>query len=313
MALSINELLDAVDEMELYKKDYDVIQTLLDTGDDEFFVKMLEEVLMGNLYWSDFEHNLANTNYPEILKDQLKSQAKLNDYVRKIIFLRKSIDSEYEYDNSIMSLGLVNQYGVNEKTKEFYQEEFMKIRGNLLYDLTESNPNDTVLEMAFKTRIYNALRNGEILLQKIKEGSISEDGRIKDSNGDDTKFLVTDTEILVGDPIYEKVTDPKNEEVWSYYEFDGENYYLTEDTVIVPGTDYYIATQEKHEYINPNDIFLHIQNYIIPVHSSLITLDSFDRTFMNQHKISEDTMKQIKMQSLLLREKNFIGGENGNN
>lgn len=312
MALSLNELLIAVDEMELYKKDYDVIRDLLNSGDDEFFVKVFEEVLMGNLYWSDFEHNLANTNYGRVLKEQLQNQKELNDEIRKLILLRKASNSNYEYKNNEMTIGIVEQYVDNDKTEErlqdFYKQELATIRGNLLYDLTAANEDDTVLETAFKTKIYNAIRNGEIVLQKIN-GNKNFDGLIPAVIVDDKektpKFLVTETEILVGDPEYKKVDNPNDNDIWSYYEKSGTSYIPTDDVRVNSEKEYFYAEQTKHEYINPNDIFLNIQNYIIPVRNSHITLDSFDRAFMAQHNIQEDTMKTIKMNSMLLRMKNF--------
>ena len=131
MALSVNELLIAIDEMEIYKKDYDIIQTLLNSGDDEFFVKMLEEVINGNLYWSDFEHNLANTNYPDVLRQQLKTQKELNDTVRKLVLLRRNVNPDYVYANEGSSLGIVKQYSESEtesKIQEFYNQEMETIR-----------------------------------------------------------------------------------------------------------------------------------------------------------------------------------------
>lgn len=350
MALSVNELLIAIDEMEIYKKDFDVIQSLLDSGDDEFFVKMLEEVINGHLYWSDFEHNLANTNYPTVLREQLKTQKELNDTIRKIILLRRTINPDYVYTNQGTSLGIVKQEPGNDteeqRIQSFYESQMDTIRGNILYDLTTAKPDDTILETAFKTRIYNALRNGELVLKYNSDSNVTKTqndfGDEIDVNGN--KFTITDTEILIENPVYEEVLEPKNEEVWSYYEKNQSgDYYMTDDVrleyeidegntfvegvtyyeltggLFIKVTDatrdstkeyytmkkYYRMTQEKHEYINPNDIFLNVQNYIIPIHANYQVLDAFDIAYMKANNIKEDHMKQIKMISMEMRRDNF--------
>ena len=42
MALSVEDILKAIDNMDIYKKDYDIIQSLLETGDNKLFTEIIE-------------------------------------------------------------------------------------------------------------------------------------------------------------------------------------------------------------------------------------------------------------------------------
>lgn len=306
MALSVDDILDAITNMDIYKKDFDVISSLLDYGDDELFTKILEEVLMGNLYWSDFDKNLANTNYPEVLKKQLKSQHELDSELGKLIALRRSVNENYEFRNSDSTLAIVNNYSEDpneERIQTFYNEEMERIRGNVLYELTRANPDDSVLVMACKTRLFNAIKNGELVL------------RHQDSNDSFTLpsgVTINETEITYGSVSYTAVTNPVDDSLWKYYEHvSGSSYKITDDIKVDPSKTYYEAFQYKYEYINPNDIFFFINNYIIPLDSKYQVLDEFDNIYMRQNNIGEDTMKQIKMVSMLLKRDARLDPEGG--
>jgi hypothetical protein len=57
-----NDILEKIDNLKLYEKDYDTLLNLLNNADDKFFVKVLEEILNGNLYIQDFERFFENEN-----------------------------------------------------------------------------------------------------------------------------------------------------------------------------------------------------------------------------------------------------------
>lgn len=87
----LSEVLSAIESMNIYKKDYDIIVDLINYGDKELFTKILEEVLAGNLYWSDLETLLANTKYPEILKKSLSNQLEIQSEIKKFTALRQTL------------------------------------------------------------------------------------------------------------------------------------------------------------------------------------------------------------------------------
>ena len=138
MARTTEELLKAIDEMTIYAKDYNVITDLLGRATPAFFTKVLEEVIDGNLYWSDFEKFFANTNYPNLLDKQLEIQGRLEDQVQKYISFRnmniedfngseqkfafipplKPIESNYEHDSDYNA------------ARKKYDEEFKEEKNN---------------------------------------------------------------------------------------------------------------------------------------------------------------------------------------
>lgn len=277
MARTTEELLKAIDEMTIYAKDYNVITDLLGRATPAFFTKVLEEVIDGNLYWSDFEKFFANTNYPNLLDKQLEIQGRLEDQVQKYISFRnmniedfngseqkfafipplKPVESNYEHDaNDKLTdeAEILYNNDLEKYTKElnFYNSEYKKQRDQIIYDITKPGKDDNILIQAYKIKIYNAIKNGEYYLSP---------------EVDKMDYTVTETEII---------------------DSNGESY----------------------EYINPDDIFFFIHSYYIPLNYSNQILDDFDKEFMNQYGLSEDQAKQFKSLALLYRRKMKIDGGN---
>ena len=277
MARTTEELLKAIDEMTIYAKDYNVITDLLGRATPAFFTKVLEEVIDGNLYWSDFEKFFANTNYPKLLDKQLEIQGRLEDQVQKYISFRnmniedfnrseqkfafippsKPVESDYENDDGELTDEARILYNAAEEKYndelDFYNSEYKKQRDQIIYDITKPGKDDNILIQAYKIKIYNAIKNGEYYLN------------LKDE--EKRGYTVTKTEIIDSN-----------------------------------GTSY--------EYINPDDIFFFIHSYYIPLNYSNQILDDFDKEFMNQYGLSEDQTKQFKSLALLYRRKMKIDGGN---
>ena len=275
---NIQEILENINNMDIYQKDYDIIKNLLDMGDDKFFTKILEEVIEGNLYWSDFEHFLANTAYPELLEKNLESQQKIAEKLQQLINLRQRIDINYEYDsaNPDETLVLIDNYSERPDAvamKNLYDSELTRMRGDLLFELTRANSEDTIITRAYKTQLYNAIKNGE-LVNKVLENPnnyISKYGNIVSQNDTKLEFeklSINETEITYGDVFYNEVITPNNEDIWCYYEkkYDhvgsggthirrtdytenGIQYYYEEATQ--PNTGYYV---DSREYIITDDL-----------------------------------------------------------
>lgn len=273
MARTTEELLRAIDEMDIYTKDYDVISELLSRATPAFFTKVLEEVLDGVLYWSDFEQIFANTRYPDILEEQLDIQGRLESQVQKYINFRNMTMEEFNSSEETFAFvppalatkpekpidDATNEEKEEYKTKlkaynrrQFYDAEYKKIRDQLIYDITKPDANDTILTQAYKIKIYNAIKNAEFYL------SLSDDAKKE----------------------------------------------YTVDTDIIKNSDKEI----KYEYINPDDIFLFIHSYYIPLSFKDQQLDDYDKQFMKQYGLSEENTKKLKSISLLLRRKLKVEG-----
>ena len=50
-AMSMEQILKNIENMNIYKKDYDIIKNLLSLGDDKFFTKILEEVEWNTIFF----------------------------------------------------------------------------------------------------------------------------------------------------------------------------------------------------------------------------------------------------------------------
>ena len=314
MARTTEELLKAIDEMTIYAKDYNVITDLLGRATPAFFTKVLEEVIDGNLYWSDFEKFFANTNYPKLLDKQLETQGRLEDQVQKYISFRnmniedfnrseqkfafipplKPIESNYEHDinNKLTDEAEILYNNDLEKyTKElnFYNSEYKKQRDQIIYDITKPGKDDNILIQAYKIKIYNAIKNGEYYID-LKNNTT----RYETDNTDGTNERFNEIEIDADG----------NEKVTKYRIKD------TGINKIKITTDNKEEIVDSYEYINPDDIFFFIHSYYIPLNYSNQILDDFDKEFMNQYGLSEDQAKQFKSLALLYRRKLQIGGGN---
>ena len=84
------ELLQNIDRMTIYEKDYLTLKRLIDLNDDKLFVKILEEVFEGNMIISDLERNIPTEGYTNLLTQlierniALKSEREKLDQIRRI-------------------------------------------------------------------------------------------------------------------------------------------------------------------------------------------------------------------------------------
>lgn len=177
-----------------------------------------------------------------------------------------TIDAEDYEYDGETSMICISDSFSNVTGSTFYSDEYSKIRDNILYEITTSSDTDNLLVKACKIRLYNALKNGELYLKLQNNEIIGKS--IDDYTVDETEISKTVSE-----------TDSNGE--------------TTETTY-------------SYEYINPNDIFLFLKKYYIPLDYRFQSLDSFDETYMKKHELSENTMKQIKALSLYLRRKDYF-------
>ena len=167
MALSKSEILNEIENMTIYNRDYYIIIDLLTSVSNEQFTRILEAVIEGDLYWSDFEEILATTGYPSLLANNLEQQANLENILSKQISYRKSLDPNFEFSNEDSHLAIVKKYNATnaEKNEEFYTQEYKSVQDNILYELTKYKQGDNELAIACKIRLYNAIKNGDVIIK----------------------------------------------------------------------------------------------------------------------------------------------------
>jgi hypothetical protein len=156
------EMLTKIDGLVIYQKDYDVIRVLLNNTSDEFFVKVIEEILLGNLYFSDFERIFPSGTYETIIKQNLESQDNLRREIERTIAFRREVEnSNYNIDLKNTKLGVFLPDEGSE-LYDFYEEERVNVIDNQIYELLETIPTDNDLVRTAKFKIYEALKNGDI-------------------------------------------------------------------------------------------------------------------------------------------------------
>lgn len=224
MAKEIDNILDSIDNLPIYKKDFDIIQEIINKGDPKLFSVILESVINGDLYWSDFEKILVHTNYNNFVLNTLESQKEMSEELFKMAALRNSIIGDSWSTPKGIALG--EHTDNTESETAIYNLEYKRNRDNILYEITQINENDNELSILCKIRLYNYITN-------------------------------------------------------------------------------YIHGDKSDNSLNPDDIFLFINDLLIPVDSRYQVLDATDIMFMNEHNLTEDQMKKYKATAFFLRKMNY--------
>jgi hypothetical protein len=156
------QMIDAIDRMYIYEEDFKTINKLMDSLEDSLFVKILEEVLEGNLFFSDFERIFKDESYSTLLKNNFELQDKLKKELDRTLAFRKQLEGEqFAIDPTVTRIGItVPAKGT--AMRDFYDEVKVETIKNQVYSLFEILPNDNEVTRAAKLRIYNAFQNGEI-------------------------------------------------------------------------------------------------------------------------------------------------------
>jgi len=189
-----NEMLEKIDKLAIYEKDYKVIESLINV-DDRFFVKVIEEILEGNLFFSDFERIFQDESYSAILSRNLEAQEKLRTEIIRLAEFRKQTlnDPSYFIDLKTISVG-VTKTDPSDPLNEFYSYEKNMVVNNQIYQLLDTVSSDSPELVAVKLRIFKALELGQInkedflLFAKDYIVPISEEGQVLDRS--DINFMV---------------------------------------------------------------------------------------------------------------------------
>lgn len=227
MAREVQQFMRDIDDLVLYQKDYNIIRTLLECGDPDLFAVILEGVLNGDLYWSDFDTIFAETNYNKLVVDILDIQQKIREEYSRLNELRASL-----YGNINMSLAdgvAFGMYSTENDTNETLknrektlESELDNIRETALYEITKITPNDNELSILCKIKIFNQLQ---------------------------------------------------------------------------------IQDDSDKDKINYRDLFLFINDFLLPLDIRYQVLDSNDIVFMTKHGLTETEMKKYKALKVFLRVK----------
>lgn len=156
------QILMGIDNMKnLREKDYATIDFLLKNTSPRLFTKIIEEVLLGNLYISDFE-SLLSDSQREKYNAIIQQEYELVDYMAKLTAFRNSIYEEsQEYNNKkndgknyeipvYISNETYNANDANDEYKSF-------IKDNILLSLFESETSENAILKEIKLDLYKKI------------------------------------------------------------------------------------------------------------------------------------------------------------
>lgn len=174
-----DQILKGIDNMKnLREKDYDTLDFLLKNTSPRLFTKIIEEILLGNLYISDFE-SLLSDSQRERYNAIIQQECELVDYISKLTSFREKIYTETQ-NYGINKADKIIEAGdyTDEQKKEIYKDNINKydipvyisneiynadddyksfIKDNVLLSLFESENSDNAILKEIKLELYKKI------------------------------------------------------------------------------------------------------------------------------------------------------------
>jgi hypothetical protein len=166
--LNKSELLSAIDRLTLYEKDYESVKSLLAIGDDRFFVKVIEEIVLGNIRFTDLYRVFSDQKYSQALERNLEAQRRLKEEIERTIAFRRETgpDPDYSIDPETTEIGVTRQDSLS-PTKEFYDQLTSEEKSKMVYDLLSPDQSDGPVTRQSKLAVYSAFSAGTISEEDI--------------------------------------------------------------------------------------------------------------------------------------------------
>lgn len=139
------EILASIDSMTIYKDDVEVIQNLLKYCNDTLFVKIMEEIFLGNLLFSDLKPIFNSPEYTNILEKSLSFQTAFSEYYKKYSDLLTA-------KNLTNDLKLVNLMTID-RNIVFLEKK------NQIYSILFSKTGDAMTEFYQNVALQDILNN----------------------------------------------------------------------------------------------------------------------------------------------------------
>lgn len=154
-----SDILNKIDELQLRQKDYKTMLYLVNHCSPKLFTKILEEILYGNMYISDFEP-LFNKTVSNTIASNLDIQTKIENQYKNLLSLRQKsieelsveafarqqrimsnpINKTAAYNNAILDVKLDNALEFIRKLDAPQELSFQ------LYELLRTRPDVLLLE-----------------------------------------------------------------------------------------------------------------------------------------------------------------------
>lgn len=155
-----NELISYITETTFYKEDAEIINNMINNMDSRLFVKVVEEIMLGNLYWSDFKPIYNDDKFSTVISDSIKSQSEFNERLQQFISYHDNIsnsvfDTLVNTNSKVISIEKRNKiYSLllSENKNPIDQYYTNKMIDYLLED--DSDENDRILDMLLSADEY---------------------------------------------------------------------------------------------------------------------------------------------------------------
>lgn len=155
-----NELISYINDTTFYKEDAEIINNMINNMDSRLFVKVVEEIMLGNLYWSDFKPIYNDDKFSTVISDSIKSQSEFNERLQQFISYHNNInnsvfDTLVNTNSKVISIEKRNKiYSLllSENKNPIDQYYTNKMIDYLLED--DSDENDRILDMLLSADEY---------------------------------------------------------------------------------------------------------------------------------------------------------------
>jgi len=192
--MTTSDFLNKIDDMIFYEDDYDIWMNLLNNAEDKFFVKVLEEILEGNLYISDFKRIFAGSSYEELIRQNILNQDKLTKELSRLIAFRNSTDDGLDFSSRSLGIAKPDMILENNALRTIYDNVLNDIKEDALYQLLATVNTDSEIIRQAKLRIFNAVKDGiinkEELLLFVRSFIIPIDYRYQTLDISDKNFML---------------------------------------------------------------------------------------------------------------------------
>ena len=153
-----DQILKGIDNMKnLREKDYDTLDFLLKNTSPRLFTKIIEEILLGNLYISDFE-SLLSDSQRERYNAIIQQECELVDYISKLTAFREKIYTETQ------------NYGIHKADKIIEAGDYTDEQKKEIY---EDNKEKYDIPVYISNEIYNADKDYKSFIKDIEDPVIT--------------------------------------------------------------------------------------------------------------------------------------------
>src|SRR5690554_5359011 len=144
-------LLNWLDNLVIYERDYDILNKLLETN-NKFLIRALIEIAKGNLLISDFETILGGPSFDKYLEEKLILNKKIEEDLNLILSANDALTSHNPELNKVIYENLI----VSSDEEDLIQE----ITDDELYSFFKQTPESNLLFRQHKEKLLEYFNEG---------------------------------------------------------------------------------------------------------------------------------------------------------